>query len=162
MNINEIYGGNYLKCADLQGREHTVTIESWVVREFPGQNGQQSRRKVVLAFRGAQKQLVVNATNGAAIAFLYGPDTEEWIGKQITLFPAKTQFGSGMTDCIRVKPPESRGAIANGKPAVRQQIEQKPAYSTSTMRPVAETSVVQRARQIADETADFPSDEIPW
>ena len=138
MDINEFFGGNYLKCADLKGREHTVVIESIIAKEFPSVDGKPPRRKPVISFKGAQKTLVCNSTNGAAIAFLYGPKMREWIGKKITLFPSTTQFGAGMTDCIRVKPPATHGAIGNGQPPRPQHqhvIEQRGNYALSSMKP---------------------------
>jgi hypothetical protein len=139
MNINEIFGGNHVKTADLKGREHTVTIESICFKEFPGQNGQPPRTKPVISFVGKPKTFVCNPTCGAAIAFLYGPETDNWIGKKITLFPTQTQFGSGMVDCIRVKPPATHGAIGNGqppRPQHQQIIEQRSNYALSSMKPV--------------------------
>ena len=96
---NEIYGGgNYLKAADLQGKRHTVVIDTWEVAES------QFGKQIVLGFEGKDKKFSLNKTNARMITNLLGTDdTDEWVGKAITLRPDKTQNPDGaMVDCIRV------------------------------------------------------------
>lgn len=96
---NDIYGGgDFLKAADLQGKRHPVTIESWEVKES------QFGKQIVLSFVGKDKKFSLNKTNARMITDLLGTDdTDEWIGKTISLRPDKTQNPEGaMVDCIRV------------------------------------------------------------
>ena len=45
-----------------------------------------------------------NRTNARTIAELYGPETNDWRGRHITLFPTTTDFRGASVDCIRVRP----------------------------------------------------------
>jgi hypothetical protein len=61
----------------------------------------------VLFFREEEKGLVLNKTNTTIIAKLYGDDTDDWVGKPVTLYATEVQFQGDMVDAIRVrnKPP---------------------------------------------------------
>lgn len=97
MDINSAFPSTYLKAADLAGQMRTVTIER-VALELVGDTDQ----KPVVYFVGIPKALVMNRTNGAAIANAYGTETDNWIGKQITLFSAPVSFQGRVVDAIRV------------------------------------------------------------
>ncbi len=99
-SIDEVFGGNSLKAADLRGRHVPVTIESTEVRSFDDGN------KVVIHFAGKDKVLICNVTNANAIAEITGSrDTDAWIGHTITLFPTKVEFSGRWVDAIRVELP---------------------------------------------------------
>ena len=74
---------------------------------------EKKRRKPIIYFAESQsgKGMVCNVTNCKTIANLYGTDTRQWVGKRITVYPAKTQFGSEMVDCLRIRP-----TVAERKP----------------------------------------------
>ncbi len=60
------------------------------------------RNMLFLAFKGADKKLGINVTNGQIIEAVTGePDPDKWIGKTITL---RTALCRG-DDCIRVDAP---------------------------------------------------------
>ena len=110
-SINDVYGSNadYLKAADLQGRQVPVVIAGFEIVDFD------EGSKVVLSFQGKSKTLVCNKTNAITIGDMFGHELDGWTGKSITLFPAKTTFGGKMVDCIRVTgvatpPPEVKPA----------------------------------------------------
>jgi hypothetical protein len=56
-----------------------------------------------LKFVGKKKALVVNKTNAQRIAMMYGNDTDEWIGKSITLYVDIVDFQGKATEAIRIK-----------------------------------------------------------
>lgn len=103
MNINSLYGGNYLKAADLEGRSRTVTIASEEVREFDD-----GSKKLVLSFRNTDKTLVLNSTNAKMLAAFYGTDSAAWIGKVCELRPEKVSFAGNIVDAIRVYVPQGQ------------------------------------------------------
>jgi hypothetical protein len=114
VDINTIYTSETLKAADLQGREHVVTIAAVDSKEFD--NG----KKLILKFTGAKKAMVVNKTNGKRIAFIHGDETTNWIGKKIVLAPEMVSYKGDAVWAIRVKPaavsdPPAKSAAA--KPA---------------------------------------------
>ena len=97
MKLTDVFPSDSLKAADLQGREVTVTIGGWELKEFD------DGRKLILKFLESDKTLVCNKTNANTIADLYGNDTDHWTGNKITLFPAQTDFQGKQVPCIRVK-----------------------------------------------------------
>lgn len=101
MRISEEFSGTWLKAIDLRGH-HVPVVISHVKREEIGQ-GEDREFKPVVYFQNKDKGLVLNKTNGTAIAELHGDDTDGWEGKPIVLYPTKVQFGSKMVDAIRVE-----------------------------------------------------------
>lgn len=127
-NINELYPSNFIRAADLEGNEWTLTITQMNEAE-PMQDG---KFKPAIYFQEYDKGLILNKTNAMTIAGYYGPETSGWIGKQIILYPAKVQFNNQMTDAIRVRaparqaapPPRTRPATPQG-PAMHKPVAHK-------------------------------------
>ena len=103
MNINEIFPSKYLKAHDLlNDGDLIVTISDFVI-EVVGND--QLTSKPVLYFRELpMKGLILNKTNANTIADLYGEDTEDWIGKKITLYSCEVTFDDKTSLGIRVRP----------------------------------------------------------
>jgi hypothetical protein len=97
MEISDVYSGDTLKAADLKGAEPTVTIASVEMKKFDNGN------KLVIGFQGKKKTLVANKTNANRIAFAYGTNTDNWIGKEITLYTDLVDFQGSTVEAIRVK-----------------------------------------------------------
>ena len=97
MNINELYPSDYLKAADLKGKSVLLKMEAVEMKELG------SDKKPVLYFKGKDKGLVLNKTNGMIIASVYGPETSNWSGKEVKIYPGKTSFNGQMVDCIKVE-----------------------------------------------------------
>lgn len=89
---------------DLAGRDVTVEISAVKAGRLPAMQGRKATKKPILSFKGKEKTLVCNATNGATIAAMYGPRTEDWIGKRITLYGTTTSFGGQTVECVRIRP----------------------------------------------------------
>lgn len=104
----------HLYAFDLDGREVTVTIEKVYAGELQGDKGRKSK-KPIIKFVGKEKKLACNKTNGKAIATMYGSNTDDWAGKQITIYPTTTDFGGETVECIRVKPVRPEGRPSGGK-----------------------------------------------
>lgn len=101
-----MYDRDFLAHFDLPpGRDVIVTISKVVGGELTGTGGRKSK-KPIIHFENKDKGLVCNKTNGKAIAGMYSPLTENWVGKRIALYVTKTRSpdGSGDVDCIRVRP----------------------------------------------------------
>jgi hypothetical protein len=114
-NINQVFGGGFLKADDLAGKTPTVTIESVEVKDF------EDGKKLILHFVGKDKALVCNKTNSAIIAEVLGSnDTDDWEGKKITLLVKKVEFSGKLVPAIRVsldEPKSAQAAKASAKPA---------------------------------------------
>lgn len=105
MNVNEVFPSNYLKAADLQGREIPVMIDRVEMESF-GQD-----QKAIVYFRGKQKGVVLNKTNAMNIAGAYGDDTDGWVNQPVVLFSVYTDFQGKSVKAIRIRP----GTVAVGQ-----------------------------------------------
>ena len=101
MNLNEMFPSNYLTKNDLVNSR--VLIMSKITRqEVWRKNGKQIA--IVLHFDGNAKPMVLNKTNGIAIARIYGPDTSTWIKKPIEVFhDPNVTLGRDRVGGIRVR-----------------------------------------------------------
>lgn len=117
MNINDAFPSKYIKANDLKGHDVLVTVAR-VTREDVGGNGEEGDIKPIVYFQGTKKGLVLNKTNCNRIASMYGPETDAWVGKQVTLFPTETEFGGNMVDCIRIRKgnPSLQDVVNSGEP----------------------------------------------
>ena len=106
-NINDAFPSNYLKASDLRGSEPVVTIDRVAFEPV----GRQREMKAVLYFAGKDKGLVLNKTNATKITQLTGsPETDDWSGMRIKLYPSETEFGGESVECIRIKAAPANGS----------------------------------------------------
>ena len=97
---------NSLKAADLEGAEITLTIKSYEGKEFTEKtkDGREYQKmKPILSFDETDKTMVFNKTNLESVAYAYGKEMDDWIGKSITLYPTITDMGGKKVECIRVR-----------------------------------------------------------
>src|SRR5678816_1953418 len=88
---------------DEHGGEVALQIESVAADELVGEKGRKSRKPHV-KFVGVPKRLALNKTNGKTIKRLYGKETNDWVGKWVTLYSTTTEFDGEQRDCIRIRP----------------------------------------------------------
>lgn len=100
MKLSQLYPSEWLRSADLAGNDVTYTITKISVEEMPGDDDKQ---QPVLRFRETPKKFGLNRTNGNMLAELYGEETDEWIGKRVTLFPTRVDFQGKRVDAIRIR-----------------------------------------------------------
>lgn len=101
MNVHQMFPSRYVTAFDLNGSDVTVTIKTVIMEEM---GGQEAEEKPVVIFEKATKGMVLNKTNAMIISGLYGPDTEQWAGKRITIYSAKVKAFGAVHDAIRVRP----------------------------------------------------------
>lgn len=95
---DDLYPSRYLKESDLKGRDITLTIERVEVTKI-GED-----KKPVAYFEGKQKGLVLNKTMFNVITKITGePDSDDWGGHRITIYPTETEFRGDVVACIRVR-----------------------------------------------------------
>lgn len=102
MQLDQVFPSNYIKASDLKGRAVPVVIAEATIEKL-GED-----RKLVLKFQGKEKGLVTNKTNANRIAYLYGNDTDGWIGREIILYAELVDFQGKTVEAIRIRPPEKR------------------------------------------------------
>ena len=99
MNIDEIYTstGSNLRTEDLGDKSWPLVIKE--IDSFDFDEG----TKIILRFEETDKGFVLNKTNARRIADMYGPDTDAWVGKKITLAAEDTEFGGKSVKGTRVQ-----------------------------------------------------------
>lgn len=103
MKINQAFPSKYIKCEDLNGREVPCKIAR-VLMEDVGAAGS-PEEKAVMYFAGKTKGIVLNKTNAMTISLSYGEDTDDWVNKDVILYPATTPFQGQIVPCIRLRIP---------------------------------------------------------
>ncbi len=100
MDMRDAFPGSNLKAEDLKkhGRKGLVVTINTV--EMVDLND--GSRKPLMSFTDEDKTMFLNKTNTNTLIELYGPESDEWHGKQITLIADKTDFQGKRVDCIRV------------------------------------------------------------
>lgn len=107
MNVDQYFQStsNALKASDLPpGSQVRVAIEKCEEIMFKADDGKE-QPKIRISFVGKEKGLILNKTNAMTISHVYGPDTDQWLNKEIFLFSTKVDFGGQMVDAIRVNVP---------------------------------------------------------
>lgn len=99
MRISAAFPSDYLKAADLMDRNVKVVISGVEMRDIGDDH------KPVLFFQGKDRGLVLNKTNSNNIAIAYGDETDDWVGKEIILYPAMVDFQGRSVQAIRVRAP---------------------------------------------------------
>ena len=128
MIASQFTAGEHLRALDLNGQTVQVQISAVTVKDFD--EGQ----KLVLGFVGRDQTLVLNKTNTNAVIDLYGGETDDWIGRDVEVYPTRVDFSGKQVDALRLRPP-----VAPAAPM--------------------ETSVVHTA---AAQPAADPNAEVPW
>jgi hypothetical protein len=98
MRANELCPPPHLTASDLTG-DTPVTIKGVSIAEI----GEDKEKRGVVHFEEFPRGLVLNRTNLKRIIGLHGGETDEWVGKKITLYPSETDFGGRSVECIRVR-----------------------------------------------------------
>jgi hypothetical protein len=101
MRIDQLYPSRFLRCADLDDEPRRVTISGVTREDVFGEP------KVIMAFTDGTK-LILNKTNGRAIARILGDETSKWDGHDIVLVPTEVDFKGDIVPAIRVKAAPAR------------------------------------------------------
>ena len=135
MDVMRFFPSKYIACSDLNGQCVSLTIRELKATELDDDNGSKVT-KPVLFFVEAQKGLLLNKTNARAIAGIYGRETDQWIGKPITIFPAQTEYKGEPVECVRVKlqPPPAE-VMPQQQPVQQPPVQQPPAQQPQDQRP---------------------------
>ena len=117
MNIYKTKLFSHIIGDSLVGKTVKLTITKMSSKNLPDRNGQ-TEEKYLIHFEETEKTLILNQVNARTIANLYGPETEDWSGKQITLYSEEATFFGKTHNAIRIAP-----AIPNGNMPQRETVE---------------------------------------
>lgn len=125
MHASLLFPNEYLCAGDLNGADVTLTISRLEHEELRSNRG--TEMKWCLYFAEVEKKfadkkakynkkLVLNKTNAQTIAKLHGSETDEWVGKRITVYPTTCKLGSETVECVRIRKKETKpGAKQNSE-----------------------------------------------
>jgi len=100
--LNDAFPSKYMTAADFEDGDVTATITSAEI-EMIGM-GADASQKIILGLKGIKKPIVINRTNANTIAKVTGSDdTDDWIGKRITLGSSEVEFKGDLVMSIRVR-----------------------------------------------------------
>jgi hypothetical protein len=102
MNIDQVFPSKYIKSSDLKGRKVKLQIDRVTVEEL------NDERKPIVYFEGKDKGMVLNRTNSDTITSVYGTETDDWSGKEVTLYTARVSYKGTIVDGVRVELPEKK------------------------------------------------------
>src|SRR6516162_428219 len=102
-SIGDFFPSNYLRAADLAGKDVIVTIDRVAGEEFEDEG--RKRIKPVVHFRETSvKPLVCNKTNSMLLAAACGSEKiATWTGRQVVLYPDLASYKGKVSEVIRVK-----------------------------------------------------------
>jgi hypothetical protein len=98
MKASSIYGG--FISAESISEPVTVTIAGLQVQSFTREG--QEQRKLILDFEDYPGRLALNKTNAETIMGIYGDDTDNWLGQEITLAVESVDFKGKKVPGVRV------------------------------------------------------------
>ena len=102
MKTGVMFPSNYLKASDCM-TDRTLEIQEVVMHTLKARDGTEEL-KPLLSFRGEPKGLILNKTNTRLIEKALGSDdTDDWLGRSITIYCADVEFGGDIVDAIRVR-----------------------------------------------------------
>lgn len=110
-SANDFFKSKFLKAGDIDGPTN------FTIRDVQGEQvGEQKELKAVLYLRGEQRGLILNKTNFAMLAKVYGQDTDAWANKPVTLIVEQVAYKGDVVDGIRVRIPKARTITTPTRP----------------------------------------------
>lgn len=111
MNILTCFAGEYLAAVEWpEGKQYTLTIEgvkkvqleSIALGDDEGGSTKKVRDRGVVYFRETRRGWVLNKTCAQCLIAMWGTETDNWIGKRVTLYATPVQVGRKREPGIRV------------------------------------------------------------
>jgi hypothetical protein len=104
MDASLLNPSRFIKSQAFAGREPTLRIKEVRVEELEDNKGAK-KLKGIIAFNEIPKEWVLNRTNVECLKAMWGRETDDWIGKRVTLFaaPYHDNTTGEETTCVRVR-----------------------------------------------------------
>ena len=128
MRMSEAFPSKYLKAEDLKGQRIPVTISRVEMGDIG--DGDSREQKPIVYFQNKEKGLVLNKTNAGNISYMYGDESDAWIGKQVELFTTIVPFQGRQVPAIRIAPPAGVSMEGAKEPDGRPTLNAPPAQSS--------------------------------
>lgn len=155
MNIDQMFPSKFIKAEDLQGQTVTLTVMTVTMEDVADKEF-----KPVMRFMNRDKGMVLNKTNATLCAHIWGPDTDQWQGKQLNLSAAPVMFQGKQVMGLTVAPlmPSQQQPTGFNHPNAAPEAPQ--------LSPAAQTldtleQDLQKAEDAAEATQD-PAADLPF
>lgn len=100
MNVNDMFPSKYLSGHDLKGRNVTARISRIASVSMPSRETKGRETKHVMYFAGKDRGVILKRTTAMQLAEALGtPETNDWIGKWVELYPANVE-AFGAVHCV--------------------------------------------------------------
>ncbi len=141
----------WLASEDLAGLSSPELVIDGVYRntDVEMEGGRKEKELFSIAFKGASKQMILNATNRRALSTSFGADTRQWIGKRVKLYVQDNVKMGGKLVCglrIAVPPPAARVPKT-----VKAKPEPEPAKTEFALDATPETSLERLKRKLIED-----------
>jgi len=115
MDMRRFSGASFLKVDDVRGGPLREVITNIKLGKYD---------KPDMYFESGDC-LSLNATNNAVLIRAYGPNSDDWIGKEIELFVGEVEFEKRPIDAVLVKPisPVLKQQERTKPPALRDEMD---------------------------------------
>jgi hypothetical protein len=123
MHVRLMFPTEFLCAADLKGKDVTLTIGKLAREELRSEDGSKEPAWVVEFAemqrrpKDQRKRWVLNKTNATTLGKLHGTESNEWVGKRVTLFPTTCMAFGERVECIRVRDKAPSAAKPAAQPA---------------------------------------------
>ena len=108
MKVSEMFPRRWLVGSDLEGKAFRVKIEAVQQEEVRTRTGQ-TEAKWVLHLHGAARGLILHRTIAQQVADAVGSDdTQQWMGKEIVIYPLDMGVAGEKRIAIRVRKPTTQ------------------------------------------------------
>lgn len=103
MHYEAMFRGDYIAAVEMEeGKPLTLTITGIDFRSMFDEKKKGNIEKAVVSFREEERGWVINKTNAQLVAAMFGPETNDWRGKRVTIERQQVRLGGKMTPGIRV------------------------------------------------------------
>jgi hypothetical protein len=103
MNWEAMFTSDYMKAIEFGSRVFSGEIAEVRICKLEDEKTGKPKDKGVVFFKGQEKGWVLCKTNAMCLAAMFGPETDGWTGKHVTLFSAMVMVGKERKPGIRVK-----------------------------------------------------------
>lgn len=103
MDIYKTSVFKYIAGDMLVGRPITLTIDRVEIEEIITPTTGEVTEKPILFFKESRRPLILNKTNAAALAKVFGRETNDWTGKAVELFAETVKAFGKVHNAARVR-----------------------------------------------------------
>lgn len=104
MDWRAAFKGNFISAVEFAGKEPTLTIAGIKVVKVEDEKTKKDKDRLVIFFKETDRGWLPCKTNAICLAGIFGSnETDAWLGKRVTLYSTKVDFGKDKVDGIRVR-----------------------------------------------------------